>query len=119
MLSIQRLIEDIHSQLKPEFGSGKVADYIPELAKVDPHKFGIAVETIDGASFFVGDAEDAFSIQSISKVFGLTLALGKHGDALWRRVGRSRPGKFQFDRPARKRKWGPSKSIHQRRSHRH
>ncbi|CAA2142571.1 glutaminase [Hyphomicrobium sp. ghe19] len=92
MLSIQRLIEDIHSQLKPEFGSGKVADYIPELAKVDPHKFGIAVETIDGASFFVGDAEDAFSIQSISKVFGLTLALGKHGDALWRRVGREPSG---------------------------
>jgi hypothetical protein len=73
MLSIQRLIDDIHSELKPDAGSGKVADYIPELAKVDSRKFGIAVETISGDSFFVGDAEEAFSIQSISKVFGLTL----------------------------------------------
>jgi glutaminase len=92
MPNLQQLVENIHAELLPQRGAGKVADYIPELAKVDPRKFGIAVETIDGGSYFAGDAEESFSIQSISKVFGLTLALGKHGDALWRRVGREPSG---------------------------
>ncbi|SFV32288.1 glutaminase [Hyphomicrobium facile] len=92
MPNLQQLIENIYAELLPQLGAGKVADYIPELAKVNPRKFGIAVETIDGGSYFVGDAEESFSIQSISKVFGLTLALGKHGDALWRRVGREPSG---------------------------
>jgi glutaminase len=92
MPNLQQLVENIHAELLPQVGAGKVADYIPELAKVDPRKFGIAVETIDGGSYFAGDAEESFSIQSISKVFGLTLALGKHGDALWRRVGREPSG---------------------------
>lgn len=92
MPNLQQLVENIYAELLPQLGAGKVADYIPELAKVNPRKFGIAVETVDGSSYFAGDAEESFSIQSISKVFGLTLALGKHGDALWRRVGREPSG---------------------------
>jgi glutaminase len=93
---IQSLIESIHRDAAPFLGSGRVADYIPELAKADPNKLGIAVATVDGTLFKVGDSEEAFSIQSISKVFALTLALGKVGDDLWRRVGRE-PSGTPFD----------------------
>jgi len=92
MPNLQQLLDSIHAELLPQLGTGKVADYIPELAKVNPAKFGIAVEMIGGGSYGAGDWDESFSIQSISKVFGLTLALGKHGDALWRRVGREPSG---------------------------
>ena len=71
---------------------GDVANYIPELARVDPSAFGIAVATVDGRMIAAGDAEAPFSIQSISKVFTLTLALGLVGDRLWTRVGREPSG---------------------------
>ncbi len=71
---------------------GKVASYIPELAKVDPKKFGIVVVSNDGEVAAAGDSDVPFSIQSISKVFTLTLALGKIGDRLWQRVGREPSG---------------------------
>lgn len=71
---------------------GEVASYIPELAGVDPNLFGIAVIDADGNTWAGGDADVPFSIQSISKVFTLTLALGKVGDRLWRRVGREPSG---------------------------
>lgn len=71
---------------------GKVADYIPPLAQVDVGHFGIAVALNDGRLFMAGDARQPFSIQSVSKVFSLTLALGLVGDGLWRRVGREPSG---------------------------
>ena len=71
---------------------GEVASYIPELGEVDPNMFGIAVIDADGNTWTGGDADVPFSIQSISKVFTLTLALGKVGDRLWRRVGREPSG---------------------------
>ncbi len=89
---IHRLIESVREELTPELGKGRVADYIPKLAKVDPRKFGIAVATVNGDAFSAGDAEEPFSIQSISKVFAVTLALGKVGDGLWKRVGREPSG---------------------------
>ncbi len=89
---IHRLIESVREELTPELGKGRVADYIPKLAKVDPRKFGIAAATANGDTFSTGDAEEPFSIQSISKVFAVTLALGKVGDGLWKRVGREPSG---------------------------
>lgn len=71
---------------------GKVATYIPELANVDPGAFGIVVIAADGTIAAAGDSDTLFSIQSISKVFTLTLALGKVGDRLWQRVGREPSG---------------------------
>ena len=71
---------------------GRVADYIPQLAKVPAEKFGIAVVPIDGPVVTAGDADEPFSIQSISKVFTLTLALGEVGDRVWERVGREPSG---------------------------
>ncbi|MEP6785959.1 MAG: glutaminase [Sphingomonadales bacterium] len=66
---------------------GQVATYIPGLASVDPARFGIAIVTADGTVHVGGDADVPFSIQSVSKVFALTLALGKVGAELWKRVG--------------------------------
>src|SRR6478752_1355303 len=71
---------------------GDVATYIPDLARVDPKHFGLVVIDADGKVAAGGDADTPFSIQSISKVFTLTLALGKIGDRLWRRVGREPSG---------------------------
>ncbi len=93
---IQTLIDSIHRELEPSLGAGRLADYIPELEKIDPRKLGIVVMTVDGASAASGDVDEPFSIQSISKVFTLTMALGKVGDALWRRVGRE-PSGSPFD----------------------
>ena len=73
-------------------GSGKVADYILALAEIDPRKFGLALVTCDGDTASAGDAHESFSIQSVSKVFTLTLALEKAGMALWERVGREPTG---------------------------
>src|SRR5947199_7417597 len=71
---------------------GEVASYIPELAGVHNRRFGLVVIDAGGNVAAAGDSEMPFSIQSISKVFTLTLALGLIGDRLWRRVGREPSG---------------------------
>ena len=88
----QAILEEIRDELHDLEDRGKVATYIPELAKIDSRKFAIAVAAVDGQVFAVGDAAEPFSIQSISKVFTLTLALGRLGNALWQRVGREPSG---------------------------
>jgi glutaminase len=92
MVDLQAVVEEIHRSVSVREPRGKVADYIPELATVDPSRLGIAVVTVDGGAYLAGDAELSFSIQSISKVFTLTLALGMIGDSLWARVGREPSG---------------------------
>jgi glutaminase len=67
---------------------GKVADYIPELALADPNWFAISVVTIDGQTFDVGDVDQLFSIQSVSKPFMFGLALEDHGrEEVLKKVG--------------------------------
>lgn len=75
---------------------GQVARYIPELAGVDPCQFGISVCLASGDRLSVGDAATPFSIQSISKVFALAIALKHHGDRLWQRVGKE-PSNYAFN----------------------
>jgi len=89
---MQTFLNDLVNSLATEQHRGKVADYIPQLAHVDPNQFGIAVCTPSGETFTAGDANTLFSIQSISKVFTLTLALGKIGDGIWQHVGREPSG---------------------------
>ena len=86
------ILHQIHDELRPVIGQGRVASYIPELAKVPADRFGMAVVGIDGSVVAVGDADVPFSIQSISKVFTLVMALQLEGDALWERVGREPSG---------------------------
>jgi glutaminase len=89
---IQEIVDEIVAAMAQEPERGDVATYIPGLASVSPAHFGMAVIGADGSVALGGDAEQPFSIQSISKVFALTMALGKVGDQLWRRVGREPSG---------------------------
>jgi glutaminase len=86
------VVKDIAAEMAQRTDRGEVAHYIPELANVSPDAFALAVIDHAGNIATGGDAETPFSIQSISKVFTLTLALGKAGDRLWRRVGREPSG---------------------------
>jgi len=92
MTDIAVILSEITEEMRGAEHRGTVASYIPPLASVPDSKFGIAVVMADGAVHTAGDAEEAFSIQSISKVFALTLALGAIGDQLWKRVGREPSG---------------------------
>jgi glutaminase len=92
MDAIGRIVADIAEEMRHASERGTVADYIPPLAQVSPDKFGIVVIMADGTVHAAGNAEEPFSIQSISKVFALTLALGAVGDQLWHRVGREPSG---------------------------
>ena len=86
------ILAKIAAEMSAREDRGHVADYIPELARIDPDQFAIAVALPDGTVHEAGDAERPFSIQSISKVFTLAIALGRFGDGLWRRVGREPSG---------------------------
>jgi len=74
---LERLLEKFAS-----LDDGSVADYIPELAKVDPDRFGIAIVTTDAHVYQVGDTRQPFSIQSISKAFTYGIALEDQGEEL-------------------------------------
>ncbi|MCJ2092523.1 glutaminase [Methylobacterium sp. J-072] len=92
MPDLDSVVREISEEMAQRSDRGAVADYIPELARVDPNQFGIAVIDADGRVTAGGDSETPFSIQSVSKVFTLTLALGMAGDRLWNRVGREPSG---------------------------
>lgn len=89
---LQKAVEAAFSIAESYRGMGTLASYIPALAGVDPRKLGLALVTGDGSTYVIGDADEPFSIQSISKVFMLSLALGHVGATLWNRVGREPSG---------------------------
>ncbi|QIL85184.1 glutaminase B [Vibrio sp. HDW18] len=87
------ILASIVEEVRPLTRQGKVADYIPALGKVSRDKLAIAVFTNQGEVISAGDAQERFSIQSISKVLSLTLAMGLYQpDELWRRVGKEPSG---------------------------
>ncbi len=71
-------LRDLHAKYQPMM-DGKVADYIPELAKADPNWFAISAVTADGSVYEFGDYNQLFTIQSVSKPFVFGLALEDHG----------------------------------------
>ncbi len=89
---LEQVVKEIADEMAARPDRGEVATYIPQLANANANAFGLAVIDHAGNVAAGGDAEMPFSIQSISKVFTLTLALGKAGDRLWRRVGREPSG---------------------------
>jgi glutaminase len=91
-MDIPAIMQAIEAAAKNSPDRGRVADYIPELASIDPDRFGMSIVLADGSQHSVGDAGIPFSIQSVSKVFALALALGRLGDRLWQRVGREPSG---------------------------
>jgi glutaminase len=83
----QAHLEDLHAELR-DVDEGVVASYIPELARANPRWFGICVATVDGRVFAVGDSEQPFTIQSVSKPFMYGLALEDNGrEGMLARVG--------------------------------
>lgn len=91
-MDLQALLDELAAEAAPHAAQGRVADYIPALAAVDPAHFGIALATMDGQVFGSGDWHLPFSIQSVSKAFSLALVLARDGEDLWRRVGREPSG---------------------------
>ncbi|MCE4225673.1 glutaminase [Methylobacterium sp. C25] len=92
MPHLNDVVSEIAEEMRLRPDRGEVATYIPELARADRQAFGIAVIGADGQFAAAGDSDTPFSVQSITKVFTLTLALGKIGDRLWKRVGREPSG---------------------------
>jgi glutaminase len=74
--------------------SGAVADYIPQLARVDPEKFGIAITTVDGQHFSYGDSEDLFCLQSTCKPINYCMVHDALGEKkVHQHVGREPSGR--------------------------
>ncbi|MEM7190409.1 MAG: glutaminase [Pseudomonadota bacterium] len=86
------LLQRIAADARPSAAEGRVAQYIPALARVDPNQFALVVRTVDGQEFAAGEADTPFSIQSVSKLFTLALAMEWVPDELWDRVGREPSG---------------------------
>jgi len=81
------IVEDVFNRISRIENKGELATYIPELAKIDPNKFGVFLSSLEGEGFGFGDCDERFSIQSISKVFTLCLAYKLLGEKIWERVG--------------------------------
>jgi len=92
-MNFQTVLDEIDADIRPQLGAGgTVASYIPALARVPAAQFGIALRTCDGEEASAGDAGTPFSIQSVSKLFTLTLAMQRLGESLWERIGREPSG---------------------------
>ena len=91
-MDYQKILENIYQAILPYAKEGKQADYIPELAKVNPDQFGMCLHTIYGEIYSIEQADVRFSIQSITKVFALAMCLSLKGDELWKRVGKEPSG---------------------------
>ena len=94
--SLQEFINELSAEMYCRDHWGTPASYIPELSTVAPAQFGITVVLDDGKIASAGESEKKFSIQSVSKIVLLSIALGRIGDALWTRVGRE-PSGMSFD----------------------
>ena len=90
---LSALLPACEREARKQIGQGRVANYIPALARINPNQFGMAVCGVDGREYVIGDSDAPFSIQSISKVFTLALALQSPGaPGVWQRVGREPSG---------------------------
>ena len=89
-------LSELGARMKSATERGQVANYISELAKVNSQQFGMSLCLLDGERLNIGDTTTPFSIQSISKVFTLAIALGRYGDRLWMRVGKE-PSNYAFN----------------------
>ncbi|MGH2667370.1 glutaminase [Flavobacterium sp.] len=81
------ILQEIYQEAKTLPAIGNVASTIPELAKVNPDKFGIHLTTIDGEDFGIGDSNEKFSIQSVSKALTVAMAFTFLDEKIWERVG--------------------------------
>lgn len=95
---VEQAVREAYEKFKTD-ATGKNADYIPYLAQVDSKLFGIAIVTTDNQVLTVGDVNYSFSIQSISKVFTLALAMEELGaNTVFTKIG-SEPTGRPFNSP--------------------
>jgi glutaminase len=86
-MKYKEFITQIFEKIKTSENIGNKASYIPELANVNSENFGVHISTINSNQFGIGNFQEKFSIQSISKVFSLALAYKLLGEELWNRLG--------------------------------
>ena len=86
MIDFQVILHKVYSEIGNRQERGKVATYIPELGDIDINKFGIHLVDSAKNEYSEGHSQEKFSIQSISKVLSLTMALSLVGEKLWSRV---------------------------------
>lgn len=86
-MSFDTIITAIFNEVIQLKDTGAVAAYIPELAKVNSEKFGVCFQNLENTVIGIGDYQERFSIQSISKVFSLTMAYRALGENIWTRLG--------------------------------
>jgi len=91
-MNYQSILNEIAQEITPLLNDGKVADYIPALAEIDPNQFAMTLTLFDGTQYSVGKSDTLFSIQSISKVFTFTMALNTYCITLYKRIGREPSG---------------------------
>ena len=85
-MDYQKILQEIQEEVQGLLHNGKVADYIPALAEVNPEQFAMSITLFDGTQFSVGSADTLFSIQSISKVYSFTMALQFYSKELYKRI---------------------------------
>lgn len=86
-MNYSQILSEIYEEILPYAQTGEPATYIPELQKVNPNHYGICLRTIRGTEYTMGDSDERFSIQSISKVFSLAMGFSQEGEKLWKRIG--------------------------------
>ncbi|MGB0522257.1 MAG: glutaminase [Flammeovirgaceae bacterium] len=85
-MNINQILQEIAQETTPFQTQGELATYIPELAHVNPNQFGVHVISLEGNTYQIGDSQVKFSIQSISKVLSLSLAIHLVGEQVWERI---------------------------------
>lgn len=85
-MNIKVIIENLYDKIKIIEDNGQLANYIPELTRVNSESFGIHISTVEGLNFGVGNCYEQFSIQSIVKVLSLIISYRILGEDLWKRV---------------------------------
>ncbi len=85
-MDLKKIFSEIYDSLNDMEDTGKVADYIPELANVNPDHFGVHLSTVDGQHYDFGDSDIRFSIQSIAKVFSFVMAYSQIKSTIWERM---------------------------------
>ncbi len=91
-MNYKKILDEVYKEVLPYLDKGKVANYIPALANVNPKQFAMSLTLINGKTYNIGDIDTKFSIQSISKVFAFTKALDIYGEKLYKRVGKEPSG---------------------------
>lgn len=86
-MNYKKILQEVYQEAKILPSSGNVSTSIPELTKVDPDKFGIHLISIEGEDFGIGDSNEKFSIQSVSKALTVALAFSFLDEEIWERVG--------------------------------